>query len=98
MGSGLIDAATSIVATMINLIGKGLTLGANATIAAVSRANFCERVNISLWRDIYTVIRDCDIHSLDYSAFNDEAIIEEKKERAMELIILTDSKILVIIS
>ena len=124
------DAAVSIVGTVINLLGKGLTLGATAAVAGVSKLNFtdsakrvietykmnlaqkpfnaityfkmtqkmfdlaefCENVNNSLWRDLYTAIQDFDVNTLDYSVFDDE-MIDEAKEQAMELIILADSKI-----
>jgi hypothetical protein len=55
-------------------------------------AEFCENANNSIWRDIYTAIKDFDVSTLDYSAFEDE-IIDEAKEKAMEMIILADSKV-----
>lgn len=55
-------------------------------------AEFCENANNSLWRDVYTAIKDFDVNTLDYSVFDDE-VIDEAKEKAMEMIILADSKI-----
>lgn len=55
-------------------------------------AEFCEDTNTSIWRDIYTTIKSIDVRTLDYSDLDDE-VIDEAKEKAMEMIILADSKV-----
>ena len=55
-------------------------------------AEFCENANNSIWRDVYTTIKNVDVSALDYSEFDDE-VIDEAKENAMEMIILADSKV-----
>ena len=55
-------------------------------------ADLCEDVQNSVWREVYSVIKEFDIEKLDYSELNDEAVAEAR-EQAMEFIVLADSKI-----
>jgi hypothetical protein len=123
-------AAESIVGTAVNLLVKGVTLGATATAAGISRSTFtnsvrklievyksqlnqvplpaihylkitskmfdiaelCENAQNSIWREVYSAVKEYDVKKLDYSEVNDESI-QEAKEQAMEFVILADSKI-----
>jgi len=124
------DTAESIVGTAVNLLVKGVTLGATATAAGVSKSTFtnsvrklieiyknqlsqkslsaiyylkttskmfdiaelCEDAQNSVWREVYSAIKEYDVKKLDYSEIDDESV-EEAKENAMEFVILADSKI-----
>ena len=124
------DAAENIIGTAFRLLAKGVTLGATATAAGISKSTFtnsvrklievyknnlnqpsqpfiyyfkmtskmfdvadlCEDVQNSVWREVYSVIKEFDIEKLDYSELNDEAVAEAR-EQAMEFIVLADSKI-----
>lgn len=55
-------------------------------------AEICENVQNSVWREIYTVIKEFDVKELDYSELDDETA-QEVRENAMEFVILADSKI-----
>jgi hypothetical protein len=55
-------------------------------------AEFCEGANISTWKEVYKVVKQVDTGSLDYSELDEQAA-DEARERAMELVILADSKV-----
>lgn len=55
-------------------------------------AEVCEEVNNPIWKDVYTAIKNSDVHTLDYSEF-DDYILNEIKESAIEMILLADAKI-----
>jgi len=78
----------------IKLAQKPLDVGTYFTMTSkmFNMAEFCESINNSIWRDIYTAIRDFNADMLDYSVLDDE-IINEVKEKATEMIILADSKV-----
>lgn len=55
-------------------------------------ADYCEDMNIRIWRDIYQAVKDVDIDQIDYSSLDDDRI-SEAQEAVMEFSVLADSKV-----